>query len=109
MARPEQVAVGLAKMHVCQKLADAGQRRDHVLLLNVHVEAVHHQAETGLCQAPDQGRRLGDRVVKPNLAVVHRLEGDDSADAGGVCPGFVQALGNAGTADIAIRFVLDSR
>jgi hypothetical protein len=37
LARPEQVAIGLGKMRVCQKIADAGQRRHHFLLLNVHV------------------------------------------------------------------------
>ena len=59
----------------------------------------------GRFRLANQTGRLGDRVVKADLAVIDRLEGDRRPLLDGILAHFSNRLPNPGLADLAIRFI----
>ena len=107
VSRAQHVAIGFREVDVGQQVADAGQRSEHVLFLDVHVEGIDHHAEAGQAQAADQLGHFGDGVVEADFAVVHRLKGQGHALLGGVLAHVADRLTDAGADGGAVGLVAE--
>ena len=94
----QHVAIGFREVDVGEDVADAGQRREHVLLLDVHVEGIDHHVQARQAEAADQLGHLGDGIVEADFAVVHRLEGHGHALLRGVLAQVADGVADTGGA-----------